>query len=173
VLFHGPVRVPDNIAAGTATITLSFDAWKGVAVAPTTHSVTVLPARSGPKPGPVAPNLIASLPLHPPQRGSWKLAFSPDGARLLASCYPFGTVQIWDVASRKEIRRIAPPPGYGESGDYAAYDYALFAPDWKTLYIPTAKRIAKRIEHDGKKSLQIEYTGFIRVWDIASDTGSR
>ena len=168
MLFHGPVRVPDNAAVATATATLSFDGWKGAAVAPTIHSVTVRPRRSAPVPEPVARSLIASLPLDPPLGGSWNVAFFPDGSRLWASCYPFGTVQIWDALSHREIHRIAPPPGYGTAGAYATADYALPSADWKTLYIPVEKRTNRRVERDGKKSLQVDYAGFIRVWDVAA-----
>jgi WD40 repeat protein len=168
VNLHDPVRVPDNIVAGSATFTLSFDAWKGVAVAPTTHSLTVSPSTQAPEPEHIAPNLIASLPLKPPRGGRWKLAFSPDGTQLFASCYPFGIVQIWDLSTRKEVHRIAPPSGYGGSGDYACDDYALITPDWKTLYVAVSKRIAGRIDRDGKKFFRVQYTGFIRVWDLAT-----
>jgi WD40 repeat protein len=168
VSFHGPVRVPDNAAVATATATLSFDGWKGAAIAPSTHSVTVRPRRSAPVPEPVARSLIASLPLDPPLGGSWNVAFSPDGTWVCASCYPFGTVQIWDAATRKELNRIAPPPGYGTAGAYATADYALPSADWKTLYIPVLQRTSRRVERDGKKSLQVDYAGFIRVWDVAA-----
>jgi hypothetical protein len=32
VLFHGPVRVPDDAGTGKAKLTFSFDAWQGAGV---------------------------------------------------------------------------------------------------------------------------------------------
>jgi WD40 repeat protein len=163
VNFDGPVRVADAAGSGTATITLSFDAWKAAAVAPTTHTLTVLPARAGPKDEPTASNLVASL-IHPERMASfWRVEFSRDGARLLTTGYPSGIVQIWDVASRKEVHRIETPRGYRGSADYA-----LLTPDWKTLYVPVQKRSVKQLQRDGRKQYRIEYSGEIRVWDMPS-----
>ncbi len=163
VNFDGPVRVADSTATGNATVTLSFDAWKGAAVAPTTHTITVLPPKAGPKPEPVAPNLIASLICGDRKASIWTVAFSPDGARLFANGYPSGIVQVWDVASNKEVRRIDMPPGYN-----GAAGYTLPTADWKTFYLPIQKRSVQRLERDGKRIFRIEYTGEIRVWDVGT-----
>jgi WD40 repeat protein len=163
VNFDGPVRVTEAAGPGSATITLSFDAWKGAPVASTTHSLAVLASKGGPKEEPVAPNLITSF-IHPERKASIRtVTFSADGSRLFAAGYPSGTVQIWDVASRKEIRRIDTPPGLRVSANYA-----VLAPDWKTLYVPVDKRAVKAFERDGKKMYRIDYSGKIRAWDVAS-----
>jgi WD40 repeat protein len=116
----------------------------------------VLPPKSGPKEEPTDSSLIASLVQ--PDRSACvsDVAFSPDGARLFTSGTPSGLVQIWDVASRKEVRQIETPRGYP-----AAWDYARLTPDWKTLYVPTSKNSTKRIERDGKRLDLIENTGAI------------
>jgi WD40 repeat protein len=72
-------------------------------------------------------------------------------------------VQIWDVASRKEVRRVESPRGYRGSADYA-----LLTPDWKALYVPVERRTVKRFERDGKRLSRVEYAGEVRVWDVAS-----
>jgi WD40 repeat protein len=72
-------------------------------------------------------------------------------------------VQIWDVASRKELRRIDTPPGLRGSAEYAR-----LTPDWKTLYVPVEKRTVKTFERDGKRLYRIEEAGEVRVWDVAS-----
>jgi WD40 repeat protein len=162
VNLHGPVRVAETAGSGSAKITLSFDAWKGGNVAPTTHTLTVLPPKAAAKEEPVAPNLIASL-VHPERKASiGALAFSPDGARLFASGWPSGVVQFWDVASKKEIRRIE------TRGYRGSLEYAQLTPDWKTLYVPMEKRAVKTFERDGKRQHRYEYSGQIRVWDVAS-----
>jgi WD40 repeat protein len=144
-------------------ITLSFDAWREGHVAPTTHSVTVLPARPGPKAEPVAANLVASL-RSPERKGNvFGIEFSPDGSRLCSAGYPHGVVQFWDLVSRKEVRRIETPPGLRGSAAYT-----LLTPDWKTLYVPVERRTVKPFERDGKRLYRIEYDGEIRVWDVAS-----
>jgi WD40 repeat protein len=163
VNLDGPVRVADTAGSGTATVTLSFDAWKGAKVAPTTHAVPVLPAKAGAKAEAVAGNLVATL-VHPDRRASvWSVQFSDDGKRLAAVGYPSGVVQVFDVASRKELRRIETPSGYRGSADYA-----LLTPDWKTLYVPVEKREVKPIEKDGKRLYRIEHSGTIRVWDVTT-----
>jgi WD40 repeat protein len=137
--------------------------WKGVPVASTTHVLNILPVKPRPKVEPVSPNLIASL-VHPDRlAGLWGLEFSPDGAKLFTSGYTSGIVQFWDLASKKEIRRINTPPGYRSFSNYA-----LLTPDWKTLYVPVEKRTVKRFERDGKRGNRFEYAGKIRVWDVAS-----
>jgi WD40 repeat protein len=163
VNFDGPVRVAENVGSGIAQITLSFDAWTDAIVAPTSHSVNILPPKAGPKEEAIAPNLIASL-IHPERTASvWGVKFSPDGDRLFTTGYPSGVVQFWDVRAKKEIRRIETPPGYRGSADYA-----LLTPDWKMLYVPVEKRSVESFERDGKKLSRIEYGGQIRVWDVDS-----
>jgi len=166
VNLHGPVRVIDSANPGTATVILSLDAWKEVAVAPTIHSLTVLPAKAGAKDEPVSPNLITSLP-HPDKKAYMgHAAFSADSSRLFTTGYPSGVVQIWDVAARREVRRIETPPGLRGSADYA-----LLTPDWQTLYVPVERRSVKPFERDGKRQYRIEHAGEVRVWDIASGKG--
>jgi WD40 repeat protein len=72
-------------------------------------------------------------------------------------------VQIWDVASGKEVRRFDTPPGHRGSADYAQ-----LTPDWTTLYVPVEQRTGKRAEKDGKVLLRLEESGQVRVWDVAS-----
>ncbi len=123
-----------------------------------------MPAKGGPKAEAVATNLVGTL-IHPERSANvWGVAFSADGSRLFSYGYPSGIVQIWDVASRTEVRRIDTPRGYRGSAEYA-----LLTPDWKTLYVPAEKRSARQIEgDDGKTSYRIEYSGQIRVWDVES-----
>jgi WD40 repeat protein len=163
VNFDGPVRVADAAAAGTATITLSFDAWKGAPIAPTTHRIRVLPPKPGPREEPVAANLIATF-VQPERRGIVRtVEFSPDSSRLFTAGYPTGVVQIWDVATRKELRRIEAPTGLLGSAWYA-----LLTPDWKTLYVPVVQRSARAFDGNGKRLYRFEYSGKIRVWDMAT-----
>jgi WD40 repeat protein len=144
-------------------VALSFSAWADGHVASTTHELTVLPLRAGPKSEPVAPNLIASL-VHPDRKANvFGVRFSPDGQRLFTSGYPSGVVQIWDWSAKTEVRRIETPPGSRGSAEYAT-----LTPDWKTLYVPVDKRTVKPIERDGKRLHRIEYAGAIRVWDVTS-----
>jgi WD40 repeat protein len=105
--------------------------------------------------------LIASLAHPKPHANLWQLAFSPDGKNLFASGYTSGVVQIWDVASQKELRRIDTPAGYRSSAEYA-----LLSADWKKLYVWVNTRSVKRVEAGGKKRYRIDYAGNIRVWEI-------
>jgi hypothetical protein len=93
----------------------------------------------------------------------WTVEFSSDGSKLFTAGYPSGIVQIWDLAQQKDLRRIDTPPGLR-----AFANYAVLAPDLKTLYVPVEKRSLKRFEREGKQVTQLEYSGSIRVWDIAS-----
>lgn len=122
-----------------------------------------MPAKSGPKPEPLAPNLIASL-RHPDSKANLlAVGFSPDGARLFTADDESGVVQLWDVASRKEIRRINTPKSF-----IGTFENVLLTPDWKTFSALVRKRSVKTFERDGKKLHRIEYAGEIRSWDVPS-----
>ena len=102
----------------------------------------------------VSPNLVATL-VHPERKANVSsVRFSPDGQRLFIAGYPSGIVQIWDVAARKELRRINSPAGFRGSANYA-----LLTPDWKTLYIPVETRKVVRGEKEGKPFVRIEQGG--------------
>jgi WD40 repeat protein len=102
--------------------------------------------------------------IHPERTANiWEVKFSRDGGRLFASGYPSGIVQIWDVASKNQVRRFDTPSGLRGTAQYALLD-----PDWKNLYVPVEKRSVKNLEQDGKRRYRIDYTGRIRVWDVAS-----
>ncbi len=143
---------------------LSFENWKGAKVNPTTHAVAVLPVKGGPKAEPTSPLLVATL-VHPDRKASiGQVKYSNDGKRLFASGYPSGVVQLFDVETRKELRRIEGPKGYRGS-----MEYALLTPDWKTLYVTDEKkRKVVPVETDGKKDHRIEYSGHVLAWDAAS-----
>jgi WD40 repeat protein len=122
-----------------------------------------LPPKAGPKVEPVAANLIASL-IHPERKSSvYPMQFSADGARLFVFGYPSGIVQFWDISTKKEIRRINTPAGYKSSAEFA-----LLAPDLKTLYVPVSKRSVKPFERDGKRLNRIDLSGRIQIWDVDS-----
>ena len=161
--FDGPVRVVDTAGSGTATVTLSFDAWKEGSVEPTTHSITVLPPKAGPKPEPVAENFIGSLVCPDRKSAISSVIFSPDGSRLFMSSQAAGVAQIWDVSARKELHRIEAAPGFR-----AWIENSLVTADWKTLYFPVQRRTITPIERDGKRAYRMDYVGEIQVWDLAT-----
>ena len=156
---HDPVRVADHAGAGSATVTLSFDALKGMSVAPTTHLIEVLPAKAGPKILPVSSHLIASL-VHPDRKANiFGVRFSPTGDRLYAPGPDI--VQFWDVPTKMEIRRI-------DLAGLKRRTYNVLAPDWRTLYVPVFKSSVKTIEQNGQKLRKVERFGQIHVWDVAT-----
>jgi WD40 repeat protein len=72
-------------------------------------------------------------------------------------------VQIWDVTTRKEVRRIEMP-----RDPALVTEDALLTPDWGTLYFDFHRRSATPVERAGKKVYRFEQSGEIRVWDVAS-----
>jgi WD40 repeat protein len=126
------------------------------------HSVTVLPAKPRHEEA-IAANLIGSLAHPKPGANLLQLAFSPDGKKLFGSGYTSGVVQIWDIPSHKELRRIETPAGYRSSAEYA-----LLSNDWKKLYVWCNTRSVKRFEAGGKKRYRTDFAGNIRVWEIQS-----
>ncbi|HZU35940.1 MAG TPA: WD40 repeat domain-containing protein [Gemmataceae bacterium] len=128
---------------------------------PTTHVVTVLPRKPGPRAEPIAPNLVASL-VHPDRTAiNWQARFSPRGDRLFTvGGAPSPVVQVWDVASGKEIRRIETL--------LPRMSQVRLTPDWKALYVPVRNIEVKTVEQGGKKRHQLQFSGQIRIWDLAS-----
>lgn len=160
---YGSVRAAEIAGSGSATVKLTFDAWKDGDVAGTTHSVSVLPAKAGAKAEPVAAELIATLP-HPDKLGNvGTVQYSADGKRLFTAGYPSGVIQFWDVESKAEAYRLETPRGYRGTDKYA-----LLSADWKTLYVPMETRKATPAEKDGKQAYRIDFTGQIRRWDLTA-----
>jgi len=145
-------------------VVLSFDAWKGAKVNPTTHPVAVLPVKAGPKAEPVSPLLTGTL-AHPDRKANvGQLKYSADGKKLFMSGYPSGVVQVYDVAAKKELVRIDTPKGLRGTSEYA-----FLTPDWKTLYVTDArKRKVVPVTTDGKKDVRVEYSGYTLAWDLAT-----
>src|SRR5262249_44161791 len=94
--------------------------------------------------------------------------FSPDGARLFATGYPSGIVQIFDVEARKQLVRIDTPAGYKGTNRYA-----LLTPDWKTIFVPVERRRVESIEKDGVRSRRFNFSGEIRVFDAVTGKEGR
>ena len=160
---HGPVRVNTSAGTGDATVTILFDAWSEGQVAPSVHTLRVIKPRTTIKLQPVAPELKKTL-VHPDRKASvGQIQFSPDGTRLFASGYPSGVVQVFDIATGKELRRIAGPRGGRSSAAYA-----VPSADWKTVYVAVETRKAERVVKDGKSLTVPKYTGEIRVFDLAT-----
>jgi WD40 repeat protein len=134
--------------------------WDGVPVAPTKHTLRVTAAQG--KALPVTARLLRSLP-HPDRTASLvAVEFTPAGT-LFTAGYPSGTVQVWDAATGKEVRRIDSPRGYRGSADYA-----LVPKDFSTVYVPTDGRKVTRMEDDPKKRYKIQYDGELLAWDLAT-----
>jgi WD40 repeat protein len=164
VNLHGPVRAAKTAGSGTAELTISFDAWVEGRVAPTRHKVSVVAPKSNKwKLEPVSPRLIRKL-IHPDRKASlYALRFSEGGAKLFASGYPSGVVQLWDAKTWKELRRVETPPGLRGTSNYAA-----LSPDWTRMYVPTLVSKFVRGEKDGKRAGWREYNGSVRVWDLTT-----
>jgi WD40 repeat protein len=79
------------------------------------------------------------------------------------SGYPSGIVQVFDMTTGKELRRITGPRGLRSSSAYA-----VPSADWKTVYIAVENRKAERIVKDGKSQMVPKYTGEIRVFDLGT-----
>jgi WD40 repeat protein len=158
VNLYGPVRADESVGTGDATVKLSLD-WKGTTS--TTHTLRVLNP-SGGEPLPVSARLLRSLP-HPDRTANLtRVCFTPTGT-LFAAGYPSGIVQLWDVASGKELRRIDSPRGYRGSRDYA-----MTPADFSILYVPIDGRKVHRTPSDPKKPFTIEFDGRVLVWDLAT-----
>lgn len=159
---HGPVRAAVSAGEGTATLTVSFDAWPEGLVAPSTHQVEVVRPKGAAKPEPVSPRLVKTL-VHPVRRANvLTVRFSDDGSRLFAAGYPSGVVHLWDTGTWKELRRIETPLGMRSAS------YAVLSPDWKTLYVPVEGDKFVRGEKDGKRVGWREYNGSVRIWDLTT-----
>lgn len=163
VNLYDTVRADENAGSGKATVMLAFDSWSEGQVAPTVHTIELLPVKPGPKAEPISSALVATLP-HPVNQASVSsLKYSEDGKRLFTAGYPSGIIQFWDVESLKEIHRINSPPGYRGSSDYA-----LLSPDWKTLFVATKDDERKPVEKEDKSEHQSKYSGVIRRWDLVA-----
>jgi WD40 repeat protein len=92
---------------------------------------------------------------------NWTARFSPQGDRLYTEGgAPARVAQLWDTASKKEIRRIELVQ--------RSYRGALLTSDWKMLYVPVQNFEIKAVDQGGKKLRQVQCSGEIRVWDLAS-----
>jgi WD40 repeat protein len=144
-------------------VKIRFDYWKGVEVARTAHTVKVAKPRRDFKLEPVAPQLVRTL-VHPDRKASiWEIRFSPDGGRVMIAGYPSGVIQVFDVATAKELRRINTPPGGRSSLDYTVLD-----PEWKTLYVAIESRKAERQQKDDRTVIVPKHTGEVRVFDLTT-----
>jgi WD40 repeat protein len=125
--------------------------------------------------------LLPKLVAHMNGRSSASLAFSPDGKRLVLGS-DFGTVDVWEVASEKEIAGF-------KHGQRAVRSVA-FSQDGQRVVsgggdgiirvwdVASREEVAS-IKHggiirsaafspDGKRLASVDYDGTIRVWDVAS-----
>lgn len=144
-------------------VLVRLDNWKGIEVAPSAHTVKVTKPRTDFKLEPVAPQLVRTL-VHPDRKASTgEIRFSPDGSKLMVAGYPSGVVQVFDVATGKELRRINTPPGGRSSLDYTAPD-----PEWKMLYVAIESRKAERQQKDGRTVVVPKYTGEVRLFDLTT-----
>jgi WD40 repeat protein len=163
VNLHGPVRAAENAGAGTAELTLSFEAWFEGAVAPSTHKIEVVRPKVVTKSEPISPRLVQSL-VHPDRKAAISmLRYSTDGRRLAVAGYPSGITQIWDPAAGKELSRVDTPPGFRGTDDYVA-----LTADWNTAFVPRDGRKVVRTEIDGEKRMMIEYDGEVQVYDMST-----
>jgi WD40 repeat protein len=164
VNLHGPVRPPDTAGPGTATVTVSLDAWAGAGVAPTKHTAAAARPKGLAKSEPVSPRLIRSL-VHPERKAIVEVVrFSADGRRLFAAGYPSGVLQFWDVTAGKELRRIDTPTGYRGSTETRPELPA----DWSAVYAPQERRKEVRVERDGRRASGFDFDGEVLVFDGAT-----
>lgn len=101
--------------------------------------------------------------MHPNRSSSLVgIRFSPDGSKLIAGDYPGGIIQVWDVASGKQLTKIESGYGYRASSEYL-----FVTPDWRTVLVSRKGRDKTEvIEQDGKQVRRVEYNGDVCQWDL-------
>jgi len=157
------VRVPSNVGAGKAEVTISFDAWFEGNVEPSRHTINVVAPKSDLKPEPISPRLLKTL-AHPNRSGNLSnLHWSPDGKQILASDYPGNVIQLWDVATSKDL--VVIECGAGSRGSIEDFQVSS---DWRTVYIPREKETISRIERDNQRLFRFETSGEIRALELAT-----
>lgn len=142
---------------------MSFDAWKDANVVPSRDRIVIVAPKSTFKAETVSTRLAGQL-VHP-NKPQWlsKLAWSPDGKRIIASEPHGGVVQVWEVASGRPLSKFEIGAGYRISGG----DFQL-SPDWKTIFVAREKRKHSRIEMDGQEAVRLDYDGDVRAFDLES-----
>jgi WD40 repeat protein len=144
-------------------MTIAFDAWQAGHVAPTEHEISIVAPRPGPKPEAVSTRLKRTL-IHPDRvSGLQGVAYSPDGKQIIAGSYPGGIIQVWDVATGKELTKVETGYGYRSSAEYF-----FLTPDWRTVLVARERRAYKRVEIGGKTKTQWEFNSDVRAWDVAT-----
>jgi WD40 repeat protein len=145
-------------------VTISFDAWKEGQVAPSTHEIRVVPPKPGSDSEPVSRRLVKTLVYADRRADVDNVRFAADGSRLFVVGDPSGVVQVIELATGKEVRRLTMPPGYHRG----TAEYAVPTPDFRTLYVPIERHKGVAFEKDGQKHYRSEYQGEVLVWDLAT-----
>jgi WD40 repeat protein len=144
-------------------LTISFDSWFEGQVATTTHTVSVVRPKTREPSAPVSSRFVRSL-AHPDRKANLsQVRFSPDGGRLFTGGYPSGVLQIWDVATGRELRRIDSPSGYGISAEYVE-----IAADWTVIYVPQIRPTVVQIRQEGESDRRVDFDGEVLVFDLAT-----
>ena len=162
------------VVAGTAKVTISFDAWKQGNVASTQQELEIVPAAPDPQIATVSSQLQGELIL-PNKKGMLQgLRFSPDGNRLVAGDVSTGVIQIWDVANRVPLTTIeagktnSERGGGGGRGGGASF---AVSPDWQKLYAKDGAEVGVWDPQSGKRidTLQDKQQTNVRALMLSSD----
>ncbi len=145
---------------GQAKVKLSLD-WKGCAS--TTHTLRVINGAGG-QPLPVSSRLIRSLPYPDRKTGVACVCFTPKGTLFVAGGYPRSMVQLWDVATGKELRRIE------GASSYSSNEHPRTPADFSILYVPVQRVTVHHTPSDPKTRFTVEIDGQILVWDLDAGT---
>ncbi|MGV9386639.1 nSTAND1 domain-containing NTPase [Nonomuraea sp. NPDC003707] len=144
------VRAESIVDDPALSALLAAAAWQ---ISPTDEARAALLARLHTPLRAVLPN---------PESGVWSVAFSPDGRILAAASTPDalgnegrGKVQLWDVATRRQIGTLADPDG-------EVYSVA-FSPDGRVLATTSSGASITR----GSRS-KTELNSVVRLWDVAT-----
>jgi WD40 repeat protein len=143
-------------------VTVAFDAWGAGHTGSTSHKVSVVAAKPGPKLEEVSARLTQEL-IHPNRASSLVgLRFSADGKRLVAGDEPGGVVVVWDIATGKELMTVE-TQGYRGSETYFS-----LSPDWRRLFVARTSQKIERVEQNRKRLYRFEFDGGVRQWDLTT-----
>jgi WD40 repeat protein len=133
VQIYDSVRVDDNAPAGKAILTVRYDTWPDVRIAPFQHEVELIREKLKVLPTePVSKRLVRELQHPDRQETLSNIGFSPGGKRLIAGSYPNNVLQVWDLATGRQLLRFETSKGLRGSSNYSAV-----APDWSRLVVWT------------------------------------